>query len=271
MKTTIIIGRDSNLSQHLMQEIDNCVLISSRDVVLNTKSLEHFKNNSINLIFNNFQPATQLGNIGNPQEYIQNSILSTAIVLNFFKNSAINKIIYTSSSSVYGRNTNSFEGSTTNPLNLHSSLKLSNELLITQFCEDNCVDYTITRVFNMFGGFDNFSIISKLIKSIQESTTLKLINNGEAIRDFIHVNNVVEIYIKLLSVKNIPILNIGTGTGDSIGLIIKYFRDYCSIDIKNTNQKELKKSVAKNDLLMSIIAEINFISARDYIKDKLDL
>ena len=68
-----------------------------------------------------------------------------------------------------------------------------------------------------------------------------------------------------------PILNIGTGTGDSISLIIQYFRDYCSIDIKNTNQEELKESVANNDLLLSIIDDTNFISVRDYIKNKLDL
>jgi len=49
------------------------------------------------------------------------------------------------------------------------------------------------------------------------------------------------------------------------------FRDYCSIYIKNTNQEELKESVANNDLLLSIIDDTNFISVRDYIKNKLDL
>lgn len=46
----------------------------------------------------------------------------------------------------------------------------------------------------MYGGNDNFSIISKIIKAYKNNEEL---NNGNAIRDFIHIEDVVDIYSKI--------------------------------------------------------------------------
>jgi UDP-glucose 4-epimerase len=268
MMQTLIIGKNSNLSQHLQKSIQSCVLVSSREMLSNVDILEQFKNKTLNLIFNNFQPATQLKNLENPDNYIQNTIYSTAIILDFFKNSKINKIIYTSSSSVYGENSLCSENSNLSPFNLHSSIKIANEMLIKEFCENNNIDYTIARIFNMYGGNDTFSIISKIIHSINNNSVLTIVNKGKAIRDFIHIDNVVEVYAILLEKKNIPLINIGSGVGNSVAEIIKNFPN---IKTNNIDAIELKKSIADNKLLTSIIKDIKFFDINKYLKEQLNI
>jgi len=202
---TIIIGKNSNLSKHLKEEIEECVLISSRKALLYISILNNFKDDEINLIFNNFQPAIQLGVLDNPEQYINNSILSTAAILEYFKKTKINKIIYTSSASVYGSNSLCSEDCAVQPMGLHASLKVANEMLVQKFCKDRAIDYTIARIFTMYGGSDNFSIVGKIIDAIQNLEPLLIINKGKAIRDYIHVNDVTDIYEILLKKKNIPI------------------------------------------------------------------
>ena len=222
---TIIIGKSSNLSNHLLKKLSDVKVISAREILDNINILSEFSDEIINIIFNNFQPATQLNNIENSSQYITNSIISTSLVLDYFKNTKINKIIYTSSSSVYGNNIHCNENDELKPMNLHASLKVANEKLIEKFCNENNIDFTIARIFNMYGGNDNFSVVSKIINTAINNKTITIVNNGNAIRDFIYIDDVVDIYKKLLEYKNIKIVNVGTGNGISIKTILDLLKE----------------------------------------------
>lgn len=272
MILTLIIGKNSNLSKNISFILDNYRLISSREILKEPDVLSQYRAKSINIIFNNFQPATQLNDIKNSQEYIKNSILITSIVLDYFDNTNINKIIYTSSSSVYGNNILCKESDRLNPMNLHSSLKVANEKLIEKYCLDKNIDYTITRIFNMYGGDDNFSIISKIIHSYLNKKEICIVNNGNAIRDFVHVEDVSFIYLKLLNLKNIKILNIGTGEGNSIKNILDYLSNHSIVlQTKNITRDELKMSTSNNELLLNTIKNKSLIRVEDYLAKEFKL
>ena len=215
---TIIIGKKSNLSNHLIDKLNNATVISSRDIKSDVNILSKYKNKEINLIFNNFQPATRLNVMKNSEEFTMNCIGVTSKILDYCidNNININKIIYTSTAAVYGDNKYAAETDDLKPSSLHASLKIANENLIEKFCVNNKIDYTITRIFNMYGGNDEFSIISKIFLTIKTDKKITIINNGNSIRDFIHVQDVADIYRKLLDTKNVQVLNIGTGIGKSI-------------------------------------------------------
>ena len=143
--------------------------------------------------------------------------------------------------------------------------------MIKNFCTEKKIDYTISRLFNMYGGNDKFSIISKIFLAIRFNKELMIVNNGNSIRDFIHIDDVVNIYIKLLDIKNIRILNIGTGVGRSIKSIIKYFKKYnITIATKNISKKELKESTANIKILKKTLNKKRFIQIEDFIKDELN-
>ncbi len=268
----LVIGKHSNLSNQLSLILDNVVLVSTLDVAQELNNVEFSQYEKINIIFNNFQTATALNNVEDPVTYISRAILSTSQVLEYIKMNhiPIHKMIYTSSSSVYGNNIFCSESDEVKPLNLHASLKVSNEKLIEKFSQDNAIDYTVARVFNMYGGNDEFSIISKMIYAYQNNETLTIVNNGNGIRDFIHIDDVVLIYKKLLFCSDVPCINIGTGEGISIKNIIDYLKNH-HIDLKfNTIQRqELKTSTANNELLIEAIDNHVFKKVEQYIVEEL--
>ena len=275
MNKVFIIGKGSNLSSFLSKKIINSKLISSREILTNIEELNVLKDNlPINIIFNNFQPATKLNEFVNLENYVVNSILTTSKVLDFIKNNQIvvNKIIYTSSSSVYGNNILCNENDELKPMNLHASLKVANEKLVEKFCIENSVDYTIARIFNMYGGNDNFSIISKIIKAYKNNEELNIVNNGNAIRDFIHIEDVVDIYSKILDKKDIKILNIGSGNGSSIKNILDFLNNHnIKIKTKNIQREELKISTADISKLKELLKKDTFFGVEDYLKKELNI
>jgi len=272
MITTIIIGKNSNLSECIYKSISNCILISSREIINSINILKDFKDKKINIIFNNFQPATQLNNLEYSSDYIINAILVTSMVLDYFRDSNISKIIYTSSSSVYGSNILCKETDELKPMNLHASLKVANEKLIEKYCLDNTIDYTIARIFNMYGGNDSFSVVSKIINAYKNNQDITIVNNGNAIRDFIHIDDVVSIYVKLLEINDTHILNIGTGSGSSIKGILDFLSNNgIKIQTNNIFRDELKTSTSDARLLFEITGKNDFIKIEKYLNGELNL
>ena len=268
----LVIGKQSNLSNLLQQKIDNTVLVSARDTLANISILAPYKKSKIRLIFNHFRPSTKLNNIENYTQYIQQAILSTSMILDYLSPNNIEKIIYTSSSSVYGTNPLCKEGDTLKPINLHASLKIANEKIVESYASKHNIDYTITRIFNMYGGDDKFSIISKIIDAYENSKVLTIVNSGSAIRDFIYIDNVVEAYSKILYIRDIPIVNIGKGEGNSVQNILKFLeQNGISIETNNITREEIKLSTADNTILRKEIGIDSFIEIESYLKERLKL
>ena len=268
MMKTLIIGAKSNLSMMLQNVLQDSVLISSAEVCLNAIVLKPYVGQHVNIIFNNFQTANKLGDVTHPQSYIEYAIYSTSKVLEFIKEHRlhVNKIIYTSSSSVYGNNILCKESDELKPTSLHAALKVANEKLVEQFCLDNNIDYTIARIFNMYGGNDHFSVISKLLKAYKEGTAFQLVNHGSAIRDFIHIDDVVRIYDKIARTPLLPFLNIGTGEGVSIKNIIDFLKlHHYEISVESSHKSEIKMSTADNTLLCERVGFDSFCRVEEYL------
>ena len=263
----IIIGKRSNLTQRLLYAFDNSIAISSDNIVEGMEGID-WSSHNVNLILNQFHPATQLNDLSLPIDYINNAIGNTAKILEFIrsKNININKIIYTSSSSVYGSNKSCHERDIYAPVNLHSALKVANEKLVIKFCQNANIDYTIARVFNMYGGADIFSIISKIINCYKKNQTLTLVNKGKSIRDFIHIDDVVNIYHKILSVQNLPVINVASGKGESILSILNHLeKNQIILKTDNVISNEISKSISNNSKLLDIMNGYQFIDVKDYL------
>lgn len=268
--TTLIIGQNSNLSQALLAALPDSYALSSRQLVENIELLAPYKDQQIYLIFNNFQTAVSLNDISHLAQYIDNSIHITAKILDYFQDTPIRKIIYTSSSSVYGNNVLCNERDELKPLNLHAALKVSNEKLIEKYATEHSIDYTIARIFNMFGGNDTFSILSKIISCYTDNKILTIINNGNAIRDFIHINTVIEVYRRLLSVSDIPIINIGSAEGTSIRNVLDFLKNHgFDLQTQNVSRDELKISTADNTLMMGLLNDLHFLDVETYLLEQL--
>ena len=100
---------------------------------------------------------------------------------------------------------------------------------------------------------------------------LTIVNDGNGIRDFIHIEDVAYIYQQLISQKNIPILNIGTGEGRSIRNILGYLKNHnFEIHTNTIKREELKISTADNTYLREFIDEYIFKDVEDFIKESIE-
>lgn len=267
---TLLIGRNSNLSEALLSAQVATHTFSSRELTYNLDLLYQFKSEPINLIFNNFQTALSLNDGSHLSDYINNSIHITAQVLDYFRDTPITKIIYTSSSSVYGNNVLCSERDDLKPLSLHAALKVSNEKLIEKYSKERGIDYTIARIFNMFGGNDTFSIVSKIISSYIHNKELTIINNGNAIRDFIHIDTVVDVYRRLLMTHELPIINIGSGRGSSVRNVLDFLKNHgIHLHTQNITRDELKISTADNTIMTNLLHHHDFLDIETYLLDQL--
>ena len=252
--------------------MEDPIIISSSDCIKELEKINLLDFEKINIIFNNFQKSSLLNDISLPESYIYRSISSTSAILEYIKIKKIkvNRILYTSSGSVYGDNVFCKETDITNPVNLHSSLKISNEKLIKMFCEENHIDYIIARVFNMYGANDTFSVISRLHNSYKSNNIFNIINEGSSIRDFVHINDVVKIYKILLGNKNVGVINIGTGFGVSIKNILNFLKiNKININTNNVKRDEISVSTADISKLREFIINYQFESINDYIIKEL--
>lgn len=252
-----IIGKRSNLSSHLKKILPNSVLISLKDM---NEIEELFREKKkFNIIYNNFYPVSLLNEIdtNNLDKLITETVTLSAFLLKNLNYKLVNKILYTSSSSVYESMKNIKTPQDKFNRKLYASLKLSNENLFLNTADSKKIKCYVVRLFNLYGGRDNFSIVQKIVNYQINNKKLFLFNNGDGIRDFIHINDVSKIYkIILETKKKLPnILDLGTGFGVSIKSILDYTKfPKHNIVYKNTNFEESFPS----------IADINWLNNLDY-------
>jgi nucleoside-diphosphate-sugar epimerase len=273
-----IIGKRSNLSQHLCANKNNVSLISGSS--LNQLSYEISQVEKCDIIYNLFYPATLLKDINNPKDFVKYTLQMLGEFISICKkNKNIKTLIYSSSSAIYGNTSSSsvicentkelsLVSGLSYPITLNGVIKLSSEVFLRENLKDSGVNLIIARIFNMYGGNDQFSVISKIINAIENNKDFTLYNYGKEIRDFIHVEDVVAIYLKLINSKYQGIVNIGTGKGTKIiSLVEKFELLYNKSLIKKniTVNNSVLHSVASMNKLFEIIGDYKFKNLSDYL------
>ncbi len=268
MIKTYILGTGF-LSNNLQKKINNSEILSANKF-LNKINLINIKKNKINLIINSFYSSKKLNETSSFKNFTKKSLLDISEIFDKANPNLIKKIVYTSSSSVYGSINSKITINDQNNRYLYSSFKLAAETMLKNYCNKNDIYLDICRVFNMYGNEDNFSIISKLI--LLKNNLIKKIeinNNGQSVRDFIHVNDVAKIYQKLLIIKNSGIYDIGTGKGAKIIDIIKSLNIKDNkIFFKKNKTIEIEDSIANLNNLKKRIKNPKFIDLKNFLKVK---
>lgn len=131
-----------------------------------------------------------------PDTYIQTNIQGTHNIFELARQFKIKKVVYASSSSVYGANTE-FPFSETQcverPISLYAMSKKANELEAYTY---NHLFGTTTiglRFFTVYGPWSRPDMALHLFaKSISENTPIKLFNNGNMERNFTYIADIVQ-------------------------------------------------------------------------------
>ena len=154
--------------------------------------------------------------------------LKKACVLN-----GVKRIIFASSSFVYGepsRTPMDEDGTTTNPKDLLGITKLAGEKIL-QASHPDQIDYTILRLFNVYGPRQYpdelyTSVLSTWIKRALDGKPLEVHDDGTQSLDFIYVGDVADAFILAMDerAKN-QIFNVGSGIAISMNHLAMLVND----------------------------------------------
>lgn len=155
--------------------------------------------------------AAQAGvrySIENPHAYIQSNLVGFSNILEASRHNKVEHLIYASSSSVYGANKKmpfSTKDAVNHPVSLYAATKKSNELLAHTYSHLYNLPTTGLRFFTVYGpwGRPDMAYFS-FTKNIIEGKPIKVFNNGEMMRDFTYIDDIIEGIIRLIDKKPEP-------------------------------------------------------------------
>lgn len=262
----VVTGANGNLGSHLLQiapDYNIDIVPVSRKEWCNIK---HIVDDSIDAVIHAAGDIrSSISN--NPTQYLESNIIATTRLLELCLANSISKFYFISSCAVYGDVNSTNESQRCNPISINGKIKKLNEDIISEFCGANNINFTCFRVFNLFGGYDKFSIVNYISKAINSSTDFTLNNGGTSQRDFIHVSDVADIILNMVEHEVFPeYLNVGTGISTKIIDLLNIIQNkYPHISIKRTYNREIEYSRADTTKLSKYIQK-EFISVTDYIK-----
>ena len=142
--------------------------------------------------------AAQAGvrySLENPRAYIDANIVGFLNILEGCRHANVAHLCYASSSSVYGSNTRqpfSEHDNVDHPLSLYAASKKSNELMAHVYSHLYNLPTTGLRFFTVYGPWGRPDMaLFMFTKGILEGTPINIFNNGDMIRDFTYIGDIV--------------------------------------------------------------------------------
>ncbi len=176
----------------------------------------------------------------NPTDDVNSNVINTLKLLQACVDASIQKVIFASSGgTVYGipRSIPITEDHPTNPICSYGITKLMIEKYLSLFHYLYGLDYTILRIANPYGSYQNptgkIGVITIFLNQIMQNQPLKIWGNGETVRDYLYVSDVIQALYRAQT-HGLPekLFNIGSGKGTSLNLLLDKMRIVIRQDFK---------------------------------------
>jgi UDP-glucuronate 4-epimerase len=149
--------------------------------------------------------AAQAGvrySIDNPLAYVDSNLLGFAHILEGCRHNAVEHLVYASTSSVYGANTQmpfSTAHNADHPLSFYAATKKANESMAHSYSHLFGLPTTGLRFFTVYGPWGRPDMaLFKFTKAIIAGEPIQVFNHGHHRRDFTYVDDIVEGVIRVL-------------------------------------------------------------------------
>ena len=166
--------------------------------------------------------AAQAGvrySIENPAAYIQSNLVGFGHILEGCRHHSVEHLVYASSSSVYGGNTNlpfSEHQGVDHPVSLYAASKKANELMAHTYSHLYGLPATGLRFFTVYGPWGRPDMALFLFtKAMLAGEAIQVFNNGKMVRDFTYVDDIIESLTRVLDKPAAPDPAFDTGQPDS--------------------------------------------------------
>jgi UDP-glucuronate 4-epimerase len=172
--------------------------LENRDVVSRL-----FRTEDFDVVINLAAQAGVRYSLENPYSYIDSNISGFLNILEGCRHSDVKHLIYASSSSVYGTNTEMpfhTDDRVDNPVSLYAASKKSNELMAHTYSHLFDLPVTGLRFFTVYGPWGRPDMALYLFtKAMVEGKPIDVYNYGKMARDFTYIDDIVEGVARLVN------------------------------------------------------------------------
>jgi len=161
-----------------------------------------FSNYRFDAVMNLAAQAGVRYSLQNPHSYVNTNLVGFLNVLEGCRHTDVKHLVFASSSSVYGANTNmpfSVHDNVDHPVSLYAATKKSNELMAHSYSSLYGLRCTGLRFFTVYGPWGRPDMAPFLFtKAILEERPIDIFNNGNMKRDFTYIDDIVEGVIRVI-------------------------------------------------------------------------
>lgn len=275
-KKIIVTGGLGFIGSHIVEKLyqDNQVIIIDNESTGTHHNIEHLDLEQISVIFGDIN-TINLPEIFDGADYILHqaalpsvprsikdplasndaNIDGTLKVLLAARDTNIKKVVFASSSSVYGDTPQlpKVETMPLNPKSPYATTKATGEMYCQNFTDIYHLKTVCLRYFNVFGPRQNpdsqyAAVIPKFIKSVLEDGAPVIFGDGSQSRDFTYIDNVVEANILACETKMQGVYNVACGRSINLNQLIGIIQEILDKEIEpvytNPRPGDVKHSLA---------------------------
>jgi len=220
-----------------------------------------FDSNDFDVVVNLAAQAGVRYSLTNPHAYVDSNLVGFVNILECCRHHKVKHLVFASSSSVYGANTNmpfSIHHNVDHPVSLYAATKKANELMAHTYSHLYGLRCTGLRFFTVYGPWGRPDMALFLFtKAISEGKPITVFNHGKMQRDFTYIDDIIEGVVRVMA--RLPEPN-PAWRGDNPDPGTSY-APYKIYNIGNNNPVEL----------LEFIKEIENALGREAQKEFLDL
>lgn len=203
-----------------------------------------FQDNSVDVVINLAAQAGVRYSIINPHAYVESNLVGFVNILECCRHHHVKHLVFASSSSVYGANTNmpfSVHDNVDHPVSLYAATKKSNELMAHTYSHLYNLPCTGLRFFTVYGPWGRPDMALFLFtKAILNNQPIQVFNHGKMRRDFTYIDDIVEGVVRVINAVPKPNPK-WSGDAPDPGTSYKPYRIF---NIGNNNPVELTQFIA---------------------------
>ena len=259
-KNILITGGAGFIGSHIANELmeDNKITIIDNLSTGNMKNLDNPEHENLNFIkadicntnlddltsgidyvFHLAALASVPLSVEKPKECNEINLNATVKLLKSAADNDVKKIVFSSSSSVYGENRNMPLKETEQPMptSPYAASKASCELYLRSFYESYGLNYVAFRYFNVFGPHQDknsqyAAVIPSFISALLEGKQAEIYGDGEQTRDFVYVGDIVKANVNACKTDYNGIINIASGEKLTINRLYEIVKDVLGSDLE---------------------------------------
>ncbi len=204
-------GKVSNINQHIDNELFHFIQGDISEVSQIFRGREGFE-----VVFHEAAIASVTLSVINPNLIFESNVNASIKLLNFCKDAGVKRIVFASSSAVYGdlQDQKLSEDNYCRPTSPYGASKIAIEHFLHSYWKTYGLETIALRYFNVYGprqsNNEYSGVITIFVDRLKRNEPLKIYGDGKQIRDFVNVKDIVK--------ANMLAMDSGRGVGQTINI-----------------------------------------------------